>query len=770
MYRAILSCALIFMVQETLVASGTVTADYIGQEKPGLHPEIFAPGIVSTDAMEFAGTFSPDFTEYYFTRRRSLNSGTNTIMVTRKIGNEWTEPDTAWFSGSADYFDFEPHITPDGTRLYFGSERPFSGQDPHLQINEWFLETTESGWTEPQVLGPPFIDIFVMYPSVTLDGTFYFTGGDGSLYLSRFTDGNYQEPQKLSTETVNIYPQCAHPCVAPDESYLIFDADTNAPADYSTSMHICFRKQDGTWTRAINMGSDVSATGTEMTASVSPDGECFFFYRNGDIHWMDAAVIEQLKFKPDLEVNPRTGNAPLTVHFIPDFSETFLPMTSVTWDFESDGVYQSSEPDPTWIFTEPGLYAVTLTVWSDALSCEIPCIDSVRVFDGETALRFNGEDTRAVCPAAASLNLTNALTVEAWILPNGWGEFVNFGLGKIVDKKNVFLQLIESYPSLHGHSLLLQMVHANGAVSYSNSPENSLALGQWQHVAITYDGQGEVRMYINGLEQGVSHTRPPSGNIKDHSTEELYIGNDESTGMTFEGNIDEVRLWTMVRTPEQIQASMNSYISGNEDGLVGYWRMDEGNGETIEDRSGNGNEGIVSAAEWIQGVHLFPASTDDDGDGVVNSEDNCPDVSNPNQTDTDDDDIGDVCDNCPQDPNPDQSDADGDGTGDTCDLCTDSDGDEYGDSGYPANTCVEDNCPGTFNPDQSEIDKGDVNCEGGINVLDVLVVVNHILGIQLLDGAPLDRADCSGDGQVNVLDALGIVNVILGIGQCVPGF
>ena len=65
-------------------------------------------------------------------------------------------------------------------------------------------------------------------------------------------------------------------------------------------------------------------------------------------------------------------------------------------------------------------------------------------------------------------------------------------------------------------------------------------------------------------------------------------------------------------------------------------------------------------------------------------------------------------------------------------------------------------------------ERGDVNGDGGINVLDVLAVVNDILGIDPLTGdAPL-RADCNGDEVINVLDALGIVNVILGIGSCVP--
>ncbi len=72
--------------------------------------------------------------------------------------------------------------------------------------------------------------------------------------------------------------------------------------------------------------------------------------------------------------------------------------------------------------------------------------------------------------------------------------------------------------------------------------------------------------------------------------------------------------------------------------------------------------------------------------------------------DLDNDMICDEFDNCPAVYNPDQEDADGDEIGDSCDVCTDTDGDGYGDPGFPANTCDLDNCPSVFNPDQQDSD------------------------------------------------------------------
>ena len=104
---------------------------------------------------------------------------------------------------------------------------------------------------------------------------------------------------------------------------------------------------------------------------------------------------------------------------------------------------------------------------------------------------------------------------------------------------------------------------------------------------------------------------------------------------------------------------------------------------------------------------------DDDGDGVLNGDDNCPSVSNATQADIDGDSVGDVCDNCPDTANRDQADSNGDGIGDACS------GDHYyqldRDRDRDATIDVLDNCPRDANPNQADGDGdgvGDVcdNC------------------------------------------------------------
>ena len=484
---------------------------------------------------------------------------------------------------------------------------------------------------------------------------------------------------------------------------------------------------------------------------------------------VDFVLMTPFAVIPDIRADPMTGHAPLTVQFT-DESKVIHPLTSWAWDFDNDGHIDSQQQNPNWTYENPGIYSVQFAASNETRTKVLSREDYISVFSGESALWFHDHNSYAEAPAAPSLNLIDTFTIETWIHPSGWGPFGFLGLGKVVDKKNISIQLIDSYLSYHHHSLLLQLIHDDNSVSNSNTPENSIGLDEWQHIAVTYDDQNVVTIFINGVEQPISQATPPSGDVKDNSRDGLYIGNDASSGSTFDGLIDEVRIWNVLRTGEEIRENRDFYLSGTESGLVGYWKMNEGNGDTLQDHSWNGNDGIVVDADWREGVHLNPAVVDGDEDGILDSEDNCPEDFNPEQEDGDGDAVGDTCDNCPHDINPAQADADNDAIGDVCDSCTDTDDDGYGDPGYPANTCEEDNCPDVSNPDQTSVEKGDINCEGGINVLDVLATVNHILGTAPLLGSPLDRADCNNDNNVNILDALGIINVILGIGECAPSF
>jgi hypothetical protein len=281
--------------EEELVAP---PAPYFGLKAPGMVPEVFATGIVSTGQFEFGIAFSRDGRECFFTRRATYEGADNRILRTQMSDKGWSRPEPASFS--RDVFEFLPVVSPDGRRLYFYSERPEPPADAALDGDLWVTEKGETGWGDPQRLRAPANRRYCMMVSEAKSGTIYFSGmfaGKRGMFRAACQAGEYGEMERLPEEINAIRP--AHPFGAPDESYLIMDAQVTGMGQ--PELFISFRKADGNWTRALNMGQAINATKTEFAASVSPDGRFLFFHRrvngNGDIYWVDAGILDELREK-----------------------------------------------------------------------------------------------------------------------------------------------------------------------------------------------------------------------------------------------------------------------------------------------------------------------------------------------------------------------------------------------------------------------------------------------------------------------------------------
>jgi PKD repeat protein len=320
-----------------------------------------------------------------------------------------------------------------------------------------------------------------------------------------------------------------------------------------------------------------------------------------------------------LSAGPQYGLPPLAV----DLSGT-APAGSVPdswgWDVDDDGSIDTTGQSAAWTYGSPGTYSVRLVLTYGPFTPSVALEDAVLVFDESSALRFGGASERATCTATPELNLKGDLTLEAWIMPDGWGGFPfgQMGFGQVLSKGPISLHLVGVHAMYNDNSLCLALGHGDGTASVSLSPVGSMALDQWQHVAATYDtATSTVRMWIDGVEQVVTYSVAPSGGVADNAADDLLIGNTSTLNKGFEGVIDEVSVWDIARDPGDIEAGRDYPLFGDEPGLVGYWRMDEAGGDTLTDGSGGGNDASRIEAAWAQGVVLHATGVDPGGGDAV---------------------------------------------------------------------------------------------------------------------------------------------------------
>lgn len=265
-----------------------LTGPYLGQKTPGTSPEKFAPGIISTDAHEYACSFSPDGKEFYFTR-------SNKVTYTRLVDGSWTQPEAISFSGN---FSFEPSVTPDNKKLYFQTAGVINGK---MEMMTKYVERMDGGWSEPKDPGDSFNPGKTMHISATLDGTIYTTdisGGMGSECLGRIrkVNGGYEKLEKLGAPFNEVTNQ-QHPWIAPDESFIIFTVRKPGPNSVST-LFCSFKDTKGEWSEPAELKIGMNAG----QPCVSPDGKYLFFTTGdpavgSDIFWVSATIIEELRTK-----------------------------------------------------------------------------------------------------------------------------------------------------------------------------------------------------------------------------------------------------------------------------------------------------------------------------------------------------------------------------------------------------------------------------------------------------------------------------------------
>ncbi len=201
-----------------------------------------------------------------------------------------------------------------------------------------------------------------------------------------------------------------------------------------------------------------------------------------------------------------------------------------------------------------------------------------------TSLHFDGFAGIVNLGNPSDLNFEGTITLEAWVRPTSLvsNQQIILSHGYYTTGDYTDLMLLNGYYSIVSVS--------NGTNVVTAYPIPSSDLNTWVHLAAVYNGTAWT-LYRNGMyvNQMVSSAGPAI------TTDDWNIGGRAKQQTNFfSGEIDEVRIWNVVRTESEILDAYKKKLSGKESGLVAYWSLDEGDGKFVTDLTGKNHYGTMN--------------------------------------------------------------------------------------------------------------------------------------------------------------------------------
>lgn len=233
------------------------------------------------------------------------------------------------------------------------------------------------------------------------------------------------------------------------------------------------------------------------------------------------------------------------------------------------------------------------------------------------ALLFDGNNDYVAIPSADSNNFSTAMTIEAWVKPiNNHQTGLNPQAPETVVSKWCVMpqnQMAYQLKTRQNDQTRIDF-EANDRQGTAYPPQqymihlegNSTAPDyQWTHVAAVFDID-HAHIYYNGILDGTQYSIPEGNGTINRSLLDLWLGATNvgfygSIDVTenFPGYIDEVRLWNIARTQQEIQDWMYYSLYGNESGVTAYYNFDDGSGQFLTDsiHGVNGRLGYTSGSD-----------------------------------------------------------------------------------------------------------------------------------------------------------------------------
>lgn len=285
-------------------------------------------------------------------------------------------------------------------------------------------------------------------------------------------------------------------------------------------------------------------------------------------------------------------------------------------DTYNEAYYETAELLPAgnyeWIETESIIYAGTvLSTESRILFKEFSQLDRDKVYvlpvtisDTNIAVLKSARTYYYVVRGASLINVVadideNYLSVK-WTNPSVCNNLTQVTMEALIRVRN-FDKMISTIMGIEG-SFLIRIGDANFpsnqiqiATNFGNFPSSDvnkgLPVNEWVHVALTFDASSRTAIiYVNGKKQSEDFLYISTVNLGNNN---FFIGRSYDDNRWLAGEISECRIWNIIRSQEEIANNPYS-VDPDSEGLVAYWKFDEGAGSTVKDHSGNGNDALAN--------------------------------------------------------------------------------------------------------------------------------------------------------------------------------